>query len=327
MQYVRFGSTGVNVSRLGLGTATLGSIPRDDADRLLAHALDQGVNFIDTAESYPNAEAALGDLLHTDQRRRRVFLASKIFTQRALAGRANRNSRDNLVESLHHSLTTLRTDHLDLYQLHHPDSQTPIEESLTTLDNFVRQGKVRYIGLSNFYAWQAATALGVAKSLALQPPVSLQLSYSPADRPIEIETIPFCRAAGLAVITYHATMTGLFTSATLDRENPLDPAHLRGRGRQIATQRPAELAAFLQTFRDATRRQNLSAQQTAILWQLAKPHITTVLLGGESVEHFADLWPVAERPLPADDVKRLDEAGQCFRYQPFTNQGWADKVV
>src|SRR5437762_5443829 len=163
MQYIRFGNTGMQVSRLCLGAMMFSrKMDFETSRRTIDEAIERGVNFIDTAESYGESEEFLGRIL--EGRREKIYLATKVYTKRARDGRVGRNSRVNLLHSLERSLKLLRTDYVDFYQLHHPDPDTPIEETLSTLHRVVRQGKVRYIGVSNHYAWQMAHMIGLSNT-------------------------------------------------------------------------------------------------------------------------------------------------------------------
>jgi 1-deoxyxylulose-5-phosphate synthase len=153
MIYTQFGNTGMSVSRYCLGAMTFGNeLPKEQVSRVIDEAIERGVNFIDTAESYGPSEAVLGELLGT--KRDKIFLATKAYEKYSHDGRVGRNSRINLLTSIDRSLRALRTDHVDLYQLHHPDPETPVDETMETLDHLVKTGKIRYAGVSNHYAWQ-----------------------------------------------------------------------------------------------------------------------------------------------------------------------------
>ena len=174
MQYLRFDNTNMDVSRLCLGGMMFSRTMDAQATRLVIdEALDYGVNFIDTAESYTDSEDLIGRAL--ERRRDKIYLATKVYTKRARDGRSARNSRANILLSLDRSLELLRTDYVDLFQLHHPDPDTPLDETLAALDQIVKQGKARHVGVSNHYAWQSAYMLAVARERHLAPIVSIQL--------------------------------------------------------------------------------------------------------------------------------------------------------
>src|SRR5439155_6930642 len=187
MKYVRFGQTDMNVSRLCLGGMMFSrKIDPDGTRRIIDEALATGVKFIDTAESYTDSEDYIGRGLVG--RRDKVYLATKLFTPRA-GDDVGRNSRANIDLSVDRSLAQLRTDRIDLYQLHHPDPKTPLDETLEALDRAHRAGKIRYAGVTNHYSWQMAWMIGRAKMLGFAPIVSIQSSYNILDGVVETETV------------------------------------------------------------------------------------------------------------------------------------------
>lgn len=208
MQYQLLGQTGVRVSRLALGTALFGVAPLEaDAAGLVRRALDLGVNFFETANSYGNqarfdrpgrppaeqrrsAEEILGQALAG--RRHEVVLATKVMERVGPGVNDGGLSRRHIVQQAEESLRRLRTDYIDLYYAHHPDPATPLEQTLRAFDDLVRQGKVRYAGLSTFPAWQMTEALWTSDRLGLNAPVCNQASYSLATRSAERELVPAC---------------------------------------------------------------------------------------------------------------------------------------
>src|SRR5690625_588017 len=161
MKYIQVGNSGMEVSRFCLGAMSFSQqMDEKDSGKVVDEAIDNGVIFIDTAESYGDSEAFLGRLLKS--RRQQVYLATKLHRKRAKDGKTARSSRGNIIHSLERSLQKLQTDYVDLYMLHHPDPQTPLHETMSTLENLVQQGKVRYVGVSNHYAWQMAYMIGQA---------------------------------------------------------------------------------------------------------------------------------------------------------------------
>jgi aryl-alcohol dehydrogenase-like predicted oxidoreductase len=225
MRYKYLGQTGIRVSALCLGTGPFGVAPlAEDATALVRHALDLGINFIDTANSYGNfaridrpgappaaerdsAETIVGRALkgHRDE----VVLASKV---REVVGEGVLDvglSRRHIMQQIERSLRALQTDYLDLYHMHGPDPQTPIEETLRAMDDLVRQGKVRYIGLSNFSAWRVAVALGEARLGQTELPVVHQIGYNLVSRDAERDVIPATRHFGMSVTTYGSLNGGL----------------------------------------------------------------------------------------------------------------------
>ena len=210
MQYVRLGRTGLKVSRLCLGTATFGfQCDEPTSQAILDHAFDHGVTFVDTADKYP-----LGGTLATNGqteeilgrwfkgRREQVIVATKVHGRMGSSAWDEGNSRKHILDSVEGSLRRLGVDYIDLYQLHRPDRQTPMEETLSALVDLVRAGKVRYIGCSNFLAYQVALALGCSEARRYASFVSVQPCYNLIFRQYERELLPLAREEGLAVLPY-----------------------------------------------------------------------------------------------------------------------------
>ena len=319
MQYVKFGNTGVEVSRLCLGGMMFSrKLDLETSRRVVDEALGAGINFIDTAESYGDSEEFLGKIL--TGRRDKVFLASKVYTKRASDGHCGRNSRVNIIHSLERSLRLLQTDHVDLYQLHHHDADTPIEETLEVLDQMVKQGKTRYIGVTNHYAWQTAHMIGQANRHAWEPLVSIQCSYSIVDRPIETETVPMAKKFNLALMTYYPLRGGVLTGKyTRGQSIPENSRAAQDPKIQRLLERP-RLWELLDKLAAIAQRNNLKLNQLAILWLLAKDYITTPIIGGSKLEHFRDIYQIADTRLSEHDVNEIDELSKDFIYKPFVNQ-------
>ncbi|HEX8523341.1 MAG TPA: aldo/keto reductase [Tepidisphaeraceae bacterium] len=319
MQYVSFGRTGMQVSRFCLGGMMFSrKLDLDQSRQVVDEALDQGVNFIDTAESYGDSEEFLGNILAS--RRDKVYLATKVYTKRATDGRCGRNSRVNIINSLERSLKLLQTDYIDLYQLHHPDTETPPEETLSTLDLIIRQGKVRYVGVTNHYAWQMAAMIGQAKLHGFAPIVSIQCSYSIVDRPAEMETVPMAQRFNLALMAYYPLRAGVLTGKY---KSPTDiPADSRAQQDpkvQRLLKHP-KLFDVLDAVKTVGEKHQLKMNQVAMLWLLSKPWVTTPILGGSHPDHFRDTYAIAGRALPPEDLQRIDEVSHDFVYKPFVNQ-------
>jgi aryl-alcohol dehydrogenase-like predicted oxidoreductase len=318
MKYVRFGTTELKVSQLCLG-GMMFSRKIDPAGTrvIIDEALDHGVNFIDTAESYTDSEDYIGRAL--EGRRDKVILATKVYTKRAgeLVGR---NSRANIEISLERSLKQLRTDYVDLYQLHHPDAQTPLDETLETLDRAVKAGKVRYVGVTNHYAWQMATMIERAKRLGFDPIVSMQCRYNILDRIVEVETVPMAQRLGLAMMAY-APLCGGMLSGKYDR-GQTQKSDTRSQDDEKLQKLLSNDAAFdvIDKLKAIARREEVELPQLAMLWLMSTPHVTTPILGGSKREHFQTMYPIADRSLSAETVAEIDEVSSGFVYRRFENQ-------
>jgi len=320
MEYRRLGNSGLFVSALGLGTNSFGG-RADEATslRIIDTVLDAGVNFIDTANIYTNTESEriIGKAL--EGRRHNVVLATKAGLPRGEGPNERGASRHHLMKELEGSLKRLRTDYVDLYQIHTFDPNTPLEETLRALDDMVRAGKVRYIGCSNFFAWEVMKALGISEREGLNRFVSLQVSYSLADRTPEREMIPLCLDQGLGIIPYFplagGILTGKYTSADKApagsrlEKDPRFAEKLKqdkiALGRQVAG-----LAAEL----------GVEPGVLSIAWLMNRPAVSTVIVGASRVEQAEANLKSASLKLDDSTLARLDELSEPYRLgEPF---GW-----
>jgi aryl-alcohol dehydrogenase-like predicted oxidoreductase len=325
MQYVQFGKTDSNVSRLCLGGMMFSrKIDPDGTRAIIDEALDAGVNFIDTAESYTDSEDYIGRAL--EGRRDKVFLASKLYTKRA-GENVGRNSRANIEFSLDRSLKNLRTDRLDLYQLHHPDAETRLDETLETLGRAQKSGKVRFIGVTNHYAWQCTLMIERARRLAFDPIVSLQFRYNILDRMVEVESVPMAQRMGLATMAYAPLCAGMLTGKYNRGER--QKAGTRSEGDEKLQELLSNEAAFdvIDGLRAIAEREALKLNQLAMLWLMSKSYLTTPILGGSRPEHFRDMYAVADRKLSEATVKQIDELSRGFIHRRFENQPIKDGPI
>ena len=221
MEYRRLGRTGVKVSTIALGCMTFGGQvdPAVSAD-IISRAIDEGVNLFDTADVYTGgrSEEILGKALKG--RRDKMLVATKVRGRTGDGPNDKGLSRAHVINSLERSLRRLQSDYVDLYQLHFPDPFTPLDETLRALDDLVRQGKVRYLGCSNFRAWQTCKSLWISDSLHLSPMVCVQPRYSILYRAIERDLLPFCGEENLGVLAYSPLAGGLLTGKYHRRASP-----------------------------------------------------------------------------------------------------------
>ena len=316
MEYRVLGRTGVNVSCLCLGTDNFADpTPEEEAARILDRALDAGINLIDTGDTYAEGEGEkiIGRALARRGRRDQVLIATKVDHGRrrpgysiddpALSGPNDHgHSRLNIIRACEHSLRRLRTDYIDLYQVHRHSPDIPIDETLGALTDLVRQGKVRYIGCSTHPAWAVMEALMVSERHGFARYISEQPPYNLLDRRIENELVPMCRRHGLGLVTWGpmamGVLAGRYRSA---RDRPSDSrAALRGGFyADRVTQRGIDLApAFARLAEEA----GLSPAQLAVLWVKDQPGIAAPLIGPRTPSHLDELLPVAE--LRLDDSLR-----------------------
>ena len=230
MEYVKLGSSGLLVSPLCLGTMMFGSAANERESIAITHrAVDDGINFIDTANAYNNglSETILGKAL--EDRRDKVVLVTKVNASTGEGPNDGGLSRYHILNEVENSLRRLKTDHIDIYMLHRRDFGTPLEESLVAMNDLVRQGKVRYIGMSNHYSWQVRGALDQAKYEGVSPVVCVQDLYNIVNRDLEVDMLPFCYEFGVGVMAYSPLARGILTGKYRLGEN-LPPESRAGRG-------------------------------------------------------------------------------------------------
>lgn len=309
MEYRLFGRTGVRIAPIALGTANFGRLTgEEEAARILSSALDGGINLIDTADSYQEGESEriIGRFLARTGQREQVFLATKLFYPTGSGPNDRGNSRRYLIQACEASLRRLQVEHIDLYQLHRPDPQTPIEETLRALTDLVRQGKVRYVGCSTFPAWQVMEALMASELRGLVRFVCEQPPYNLLDRRIENELLPLAQAHHLAVIPWAPLAMGVLAGRYDDAA--AFPADSRAAlvGGIYAERVTAGGIKVGQAFSAIARQAGLSAAQLAVLWAKEQPGITAPIVGPRTAAQLEHLLPVLERALPADLVAACD---------------------
>lgn len=280
MRYRRLGTSGLKVSVVGLGCNTFGRFTDADQTARIVHtALDQGVNFFDTADIYSSgtSEEFLGRALAG--RRHQAVVATKVHGAMGEGPNDRGSSRAHITDGAHASLRRLGMDHVDLLQLHDWDPETPIEETLAALDNLVRQGKVRYIGCSNFAAWQLVWSLWASDRRGWPRFVSIQPEYSLLARGVEAELLPACQAFGIGVIPYFPLAGGLLTGKY--REGEPAPPGTRGYQSERFEKRfmtPRNFAIVRRLEAWAAVRGHTVAE-LAVAWLLARPAVSTVITG------------------------------------------------
>ena len=331
MQYARLGTTGTFVSRICLGAMTFGgaSNPVTDAigrleggevDGIVGAALDAGVNFIDTADVYGGggSETMLGEVLGV--RRNDVVLATKFAGRTGPSANAVGQSRIHIVDALHASLERLNTDHIDLYQLHNFDRFTPMEEVLGALDDAVRQGKVRYIGCSNYAAWQIVKALGVSATEHLAKYVTVQAYYSLAGRDVEQEIVPAALDQGLGLLCWSPLAGGLL-SGKFDRHGATEKGSRRDTRGALAQFPPVDeerAFAIVDVLRKIAGKIEATPSQVALAWLLAQPAVTSVITGVKRLSQLQDNLVAADITLSVEDLTALDEVSRVGPPYP----GW-----
>ncbi len=308
MEYRNFGRTGVRVTPLCLGCMNFGG-KTDEAESIkcIHHALDQGINIIDTANVYSRgaSEEVTGKAIKQSGRRDRIVLATKVHGRMDDADpNAAGNSRRHIMAQCELSLQRLQTDHIDLYQIHRPQSAIPFDETLRALDDLVRQGKVRYIGVSTFAAWQVVEALWIAKELGLNRVVSEQPPYHLLERRIERELLPMCQTYGLATLPWSPLAGGFFSGKYRRGEARPEGSRWEKSGNLHFAD-----AAFdvLETAEAIAREKGCTVSQLAIAWVMQRPGATSVIIGPRTMDQLEDNLGALDVEITEDDCKRLDE--------------------
>lgn len=309
MEYRNLGRTGVKVSELGLGTMMFGrSTSEADSLPIIAHALDQGINFVDTANAYAagDSERIVGKALAASGRRDRIVLATKAFLpQDPDDPNARGLSRRHLLAACEKSLERLGTEWIDLYQLHRAQADVPIDETLRALDDLIRAGKVRYIGTSMFPAWKIVESLWAAKELGLNRFVCEQSTYHLLDRTAEREVLPAAQTYGLGVIPWGPLCGGLLTGKY--RRDDLK-ADGRWQGGKDNFGRPVTERAFdvIEAVVELARDKGCSPSQLALAWNAAQPGVTAPIIGPRTLEQLVDNLGAVDVELSPEDFARID---------------------
>ena len=301
------------VSAVGLGTMqfgkamNVGQLDQQATTKMIRFALDLGVNFIDTADVYSRGESetlignALKDL------RENIVLATKVRLPMSDTDfNRSGSTRVNIMRGIESSLRRLQTDHVDLYQVHGWDSNTPLEETLRALDDVVRQGKARYIGLSNYMAWQAATALGIQQRQNLEKFVTAQMYYSLVGRDLEHEWTSFAEYSQLGILVW-SPLAGGFLSGKYTRHQP-PPADTRFADAGQFVPFDKELGfKVVDVLRKVAERHGVSPTRVALAWTISRPCISSALVGARRLDHLEDNIKSVDLELTADDLRELDE--------------------
>ncbi|HEU4617275.1 MAG TPA: aldo/keto reductase [Gammaproteobacteria bacterium] len=321
MEYRNLGRTGVKVSRLCLGTMMFGRRTGEaDSIEMIEHALEAGINFLDTANAYGEGESEriVGKALARNARRERTILATKVFfPENRTDPNARGLSRRHVIAGCEASLKRLKTDWIDLFQLHRAQSDIPIDETLRALDDLIRAGKVRYIGTSMFPAWKLVESLWASKELGLNRFVSEQPAYNLLDRTAERELLPAAQSFGLAVIPWGPLCGGL-----LSGKYRRDDQSAQGRWHDGKDNfgRPATPAAFdvIEAVIEIAAEKGCTASQLALAWNAAQPGVTAPIIGPRTLEQLVDNLGAVNVEITDEDRARLDAVapplGASLRY-------------
>ena len=331
MRYNQLGNTGMFVSELCLGTMTFGEanpnsnwgaiadVDQAMADKIVENSLAAGVNFIDTADvySFGNSEKLLGQALkNVGVPRKDVVIATKVYGVMGDKPNDRGASRGHIMDSVEASLERLQTDHIDLYQIHATDSVTPIDETLRALDDLVSRGLVRYVGVSNWQAWRIAKALGISERRGFARFETVQAYYSIAGRDLEREIVPLMAEEKLGLMVWSPLAGGLLSG----KFGPGAPGN--GEGRRASFDFPPvdkdRAWACVAAMREVAEKHGASVATVALSWILAKPFVTSIIIGAKRLDQLDQNLAAVKLKLDADDLAKLDEVSALASEYP----GW-----
>ena len=308
MEYRRMGRTGLKVSEVCLGTMTFGhSTDERAAKRIVDLAFDAGINFFDTADSYGGGESEIITGKALKGRRRDAVIATKFFNPMGPGPNDSGMSRVRIMNAVEDSLQRLQTDYIDLYYIHHVDTQTPLDEMLRALDDLVRQGKVRYTACSNYQAWRLMEALWISDANGLARFECYQPQYSLVVRDIEQELIPVCQLKGLGVVVWSPLGGGFLSGKYKPGERTLEGTRSADAWAYPQSYFAANADQTLETLIAVADEMGRSPAQVALRWVLEQPAITSVIIGARTVEQARDNMLAGSFSLPDEARARLDE--------------------
>jgi aryl-alcohol dehydrogenase-like predicted oxidoreductase len=315
MQYARLGNSGLVVSRLAFGVMTFGHDPgamgavwktgQEEANALVGRSLDAGINFFDTADGYAagQSEVMLGKALGT--RRTEIILSTKIGFRTGSPVTQSGSSARHILNSAEECLKRLGTDYIDLLSIHRFDAYTPFEESARALENLISRGLVRYVGFSNFTAWQAAKFIGIQKQHNFSPFIAAQMYYSLVGRDLEHEVVPFCQDAGVGIVVWSPLASG-FLSGRYTRQ---DPTGGKGRltGFDILPIDKEKGYDLIDRMREIANDHHATIAQIALAWLVAKPYVSTILVGASKLAQLDDNLGATNLHLSPDEISELEK--------------------
>jgi len=332
MRYRQLGRTGLFVSEICLGTMTfggrgrwsaIGGLDQDAAQGLIGRALDAGVNFIDTADVYSEgvSEQMLGQALKSlGVKRSDVVIATKLNGETGPGPNDRGSSRGHIMDAVKASLERLQLDHIDLYQIHGTDPSTPVEETVRALDDLVREGLVRYVGVSNWQAWRMMKALGVADHRGWARFETVQAYYSIAGRDLERDIVPMVQDQSMGVLVWSPLAGGLL-SGKYGREGA-GPEDSRRSSFDFPPVNRDRAFACVDAMREVGDAHGVSVARVALAYVLAKPFVTSVIIGAKRIDQLEDNLAAADLILTPDQIAKLDEVSAL----PLEYPGWMVKL-
>ena len=328
MDYRLLGRSGLKVSSLSIGTATFGGnglwgdTDTREAQRQIDLCLDHGINLVDTANVYSNSlsEQIIGEAL-SDGRRDRLLLATKVRFPRGKGPNDRGLSRWHIIRECEASLKRLKTDVIDLYQVHEWDGQTPLEETIEALDTLIKQGKIRYVGCSNYSAWHLMKALAIADATHRQRFVSQQIHYTLQAREAENELVPLGLDQGVSILVW-SPLAGGWLSGKYTRDTAPDSGRHVSGFKEPPIHDWDHLWNIVDVVNEVAAAHGVSGAQVALAWLLQRPLVASVIVGGRNLAQFEDNLKAADLKLTADDVAKLDKVSQPPLLYPYWHQSW-----
>ena len=318
MQYTRLGNSGLIVSRMAYGVMTFGvgtgsshpmahvwKTPQAEADALVGRALDAGINIFDTADAYTEGQAETMLAQALGARRKDVVISTKVGFRTGPGLLHTGGSFQHVVAATEASLRRLKTDYIDLLSIHRLDPHTPLEETARALENLVQRGLVRYVGYSNFNAWQSAKLLGIQQRMGYSPLIAAQMYYSMVGRDLEHEVVPFCRDAGIGIVVW-SPLAGGFLSGRYTRKNPTG-----GKGRlanfDFLPSDKEKGYDLIERMHAMAADHKATVAQLALAWLLSKDYVSVILLGASNVSQFDDNLGALNVKLSREELNELDQ--------------------
>lgn len=305
MEYRQLGNSGLLVSAIGLGTNNFGRrLDAEGTAQVMNQALDEGVTFIDTANVYGGSlsETYIGQAIKG--KRHEFILATKVSGKMGDSPNMRGNSRHHILNEVEASLKRLGTDYIDLYQIHQTDANTPIEETLHTLDSLVLQGKVRYIGCSNFKSWQVCEAIWTSRTNRWVPFSTVQPHYNMFNRAIETELVPFCKTYGIGILPYFPLASGFLTGKYRRNESPPEGARLSENDRGMFADKNYDILEALEKF---AQERDHTILDLAFAWLLANPCVSSVIAGATKPEQVTANAATVGWNLSEEEMAEIDQ--------------------
>ncbi len=315
MEYRSLGRTGVKVSSLCLGCMMFGAkADAAESQRIIDRSLEVGINFLDTANVYARgrSEEVTGEALKHNGKRHEVVLATKVHGTMGEGVNDFGNSRRHIIEQCEASLRRLQTDYIDLYQIHRPQPDIPIDETLRALDDLIRAGKVRYVGSSTYAAWQLVESLWVAKELGLHRFVCEQPPYNLLDRRIERELLPMAQTYGFAIIPWSPLAGGLLTGKyQRGQDPPKDSRFADYENNPLQRRRMTErIFDVIEGLQPLAEEKGVTLSQLALAWCLQQPGVTSPIVGPRTLGQFEDNLGALDVTFTDDDRKQIDRVAR-----------------